>query len=244
MKLRSKKPLVVSVGGMAASGGYYLACAANKIVVEPTSIVGSIGVVGGKFAMGKALEEIGVHAETVAASPDPKKAARATYMSALTPWDDATREKIRASMTSVYDLFLRRIAEGRGAPVATIEPSAEGRIFAGVEAKKRGLVDELGGFQEALKIALDLAKLPEDTPVDVVDDKPALFDLLAGEESDEDAARARSEAAREAGRAALGGLVPSIRELSPEVGTWLGTMAPLLSGERALAAMPFALTIR
>jgi hypothetical protein len=80
--------------------------------------------------------------------------------------------------------------------------------------------------------------------VDVVDDKPALFDLLAGEESDEDAARARSEAAREAGRAALGGLVPSIRELSPEVGTWLGTMAPLLSGERALAAMPFALTIR
>ena len=68
------KPLVVSVGGMAASGGYYLSCAGTKIVAEPTSIVGSIGVVGGKLAIGRALDEIGVHAETIAAAPDPEQA--------------------------------------------------------------------------------------------------------------------------------------------------------------------------
>jgi protease-4 len=243
MKLREKKPVVFSVGSMAASGGYYLACAGNKIVAEPTSIVGSIGVVGGKLAVGKALEEIGVHAETVAASPDPKKAARATYMSPFSRWDEPTRAKVLTSMTAIYDLFLRRIAEGRGVPIEKVQASAEGRIFGGVEAKDRGLIDELGGFHEALKLALDLAKLPDDAPVDVLTDTPGLFDLLGVQEDEEDVARAPGIAIG-AQRAALAGLVPSVHELSPELGTFLGTMAPLLAGERALAAMPFALTIR
>lgn len=244
MKLRAKKPLVVSVGSMAASGGYYMACAADKVVAEPTSIVGSIGVVGGKLAVGKALEEIGVHAETVAASPDPKKAARATYMSALTPWDEPTRVKIHAQMKSIYDLFLKRIAEGRAMPVEKIEGSAEGRIFGGVEAKDRGLVDEVGGFQDALELALALAKLPADTPVDLVGDSPALFDILGVEPQDEEARGEASERAAAVRRAAMAELAPELPKLGPEVQVFLGTMAPLLAGERALAAMPFSLTVR
>jgi protease-4 len=240
MKLRAKKPLVVSVGGMAASGGYYMACAADKVVAESTSIVGSIGVVGGKFALGKALEELGVHAETVSASPDPKKAARATYMSALSPWDEPTRVKIHAQMKAIYDLFVKRIAEGRAMPLEKVEASAEGRIFGGVEAKDRGLVDSIGGFEEALKVALDLAKLPADTPVDLVGDSPALFDLLGVDPQDEEASASR-QAAR---RAALAEILPEFPQLAPELQAFFGTLAPLLAGERTLAAMPFALTIR
>jgi protease-4 len=242
MKLRAKKPLVVSIGGMAASGGYYMACAADKVVAEPTSIVGSIGVVGGKLALGKALEELGVHAETVAASPDPKKAARATYMSVLSAWDEPTKARVFAQMKSIYDLFVKRIAEGRAMPVDKVEASAEGRIFGGVEAKDRGLVDAIGGFEDALKLALDLAKLPSDTPVDLVGDSPALFDLLGvGSEDEDGGASGRAAMAR---RAALAELMPQIPELGPELQGFLGTMAPLLAGERTLAAMPFSLTIR
>ena len=91
-----------------------VAATASKIVAEPTSLIGSIGVVGGKLAVGKALEELGVHAETIAATPDPARAARSSYLSPFTPWDASTREKVRASMTSVYDLFLLRVATGRG----------------------------------------------------------------------------------------------------------------------------------
>jgi protease-4 len=165
MRLRQQKPLVVSIGGMAASGGYYLACAGTKIVAERTSIIGSIGVVGGKFAVGKALADIGINAETVAANPDPQRAARAAYMSALTPWDEPTRARVLASMEAVYDLFLKRITAGRNLPLETIAPSAEGRIFGGVEAAGRSLVDELGGLERAIALARELAELPTDAPV-------------------------------------------------------------------------------
>jgi len=234
MKLRAAKPLVVSVGGMAASGGYYLSCAGTKILAEPTAIVGSIGVVGGKLAVGKSLEEIGVHAETIAANPDPIKAARAAWMSPFTPWDDPTRQRMLSSMTAIYDLFLKRIAEGRGQPVEKIAPSAEGRIFGGVEAKERGLVDELGGLDDALKLALDLAKLPADAPIDVVGDSSGLIELIGGNDD------AESALARSAERV----LVPEWLTGTPELGAFIGSAAPLVTGEKTLAALPFALLLR
>src|SRR6185437_5758479 len=174
----AEKPLVVSVGDMAASGGYYLSCAGTKIVAEPTSIVGSIGVVGGKLALGKALDEIGVHAETIAAAPDPKKAARVGYMSNFASWDEPTRERVLDSMKAVYDLFLRRVAEGRGTTVDAIAPAAEGRIFGGVEAKEHGLVDDVGGLSDAIDLAIKLAGLPKDTPVEIVDEPSGLLEML------------------------------------------------------------------
>jgi len=238
MELRKKKTLVVSVGDMAASGGYYLSCAASKIVAEPTSLLGSIGVVGGKLAVGRALEQIGVHTETVAAAPDPVKAARASYMSSMTPWDDATRDRVRATMISVYDLFLSRVAEGRGTTVDKIAPHAEGRVYGGVEAKERGMVDAIGGLSDAIDLARELAGLPRDTPVDVIDDEPGLLDLL-------DDGPLGGEAAAAAGRAAGEALIPPrVVELAPEATAFLGTFAPLLSGERVVAAMGYGLRVR
>jgi protease-4 len=242
MKLREKKPLVFSIGSMAASGGYYLACTGHEIVAEPTSIIGSIGVVGGKLAIGKALEEFGVHAEIIAAAPDPQKAARSSYQSPFSAWDEPTRRKVLASMTAVYDLFLRRVAEGRGTTVDKIAPSAEGRLWSGAQAKERGLIDEIGGFNDALKLSTKLAGLPEDAPFEVIGDAPALFDLLdSSDPSGEDRAGRIAEGARRAAVEAMS--VPSIADL-PELGSFIGSLAPLLQGEHTLAAMPFGLTIR
>jgi protease-4 len=244
MKLRADKPLVISVGGMAASGGYYLACAGTKIIAEPTSIVGSIGVVTGKFAVGKALAEFGVTTESVATATDPQKAARATYMSPFQGWDEPTKQKVLTSMQSVYDLFLRRISEGRGQPVEKIAESAEGRIFGGVEAKDRGLVDQLGGLTDAIALARDLGHLPEDAPVELVGDPSGLLDFLGGPEgSDDDDARAEAMA-QSARRAATDALLPQMGALVPEVTSFVGSMAPLVSGERTLAAMPYGLMVR
>ncbi|WP_437576977.1 S49 family peptidase [Sorangium sp. So ce887] len=247
MRLREEKPLVVSIGGMAASGGYYLACAGTKVLAEPTSIIGSIGVVGGKFAVGKALAEIGINAETVAANPDPERAARAAYMSALTPWDEPTRARVLASMEAVYDLFLKRITAGRNLPLETIAPSAEGRIFGGVEAQGRSLVDELGGLERAVALARELAKLPADAPVEIEQDDGGLLELLAaGDETGENAARTPDRAAlKERAREAMAGaLLPEWLGVAPEVGTFAAAMAPLLAGERALTVLPFAVTLR
>jgi protease-4 len=242
--LREKKPLVVSIGGMAASGGYYLACAANKVLAEPESIVGSIGVVGGKLTFGDALEQLGVHVETVAAAPDPKKAARATYMSPFSPWDAPTRERVLASMTSVYDLFLSRVAEGRGVTVDKVASSAEGQVFGGVDAKARSLVDELGGFGDAIRVARELAKLPDDAPLQVVGDQAPLFDLFDGDPDDDESERARAAVAAEAQRAAREVVGEPWRALLPEVLTFIGSVRPVVEGERTLVALPFVLSVR
>jgi protease-4 len=239
MQLRAKKPLVVSVGDMAASGGYYLASAANRIFAEPTSIVGSIGVVGGKLAFGPALEHVGVHVEVVGA-PGSRAAERHSYESPLQPWDAATRERVRAEMTAVYDLFLKRVAEGRGTSVDAVASAAEGRIFAGAAAKDQGLVDEWGGIEQAIEHAKKLAKLDENAPVRVEGDTGALFDWF-DDDSPSDDALALHLLGRLAGVPRLGtgpGEAPAAN-----VDTFLGTVAPLASGEKTLAALPFVLLL-
>jgi protease-4 len=243
MELREKKPLVFSVGNMAASGGYYMASTATKIVADPTSLIGSIGVVGGKLAVGKALEEFGVHAETIAASPDPARANRSSYLSPFTPWDNPTREKVRATMTSVYELFLRRVAEGRKTTIAKVAPFAEGRVFGGVEAKERGMIDELGGFEEALTLAQKLGGLPDDAPFEITSDGGGLFGLLeTGDASANGSGDSKAEGA--ARRVAQEALLPEWTGAMPAVGAFVGSLSPLLRGERALAALPFGIVIK
>jgi protease-4 len=248
-RLKADKPLVISVGGMAASGGYYLACTGSRIVAEPTSILGSIGVVGGKLTFGKALDEVGVHVETIPANPDPSKGSRAAYMSPFNAWDDPTKARVLEGMTSVYNLFLKRVAEGRGVTVEKIAPSAEGRVFGGVEAKERGLVDDLGGLTEAIAIARDLASLPKDAPVEIIGDAHGLFDFLDGRGGgggDDDDSRAPIDSAsvgREL-RAAAGDPLGALFQDSPEIGWFVGALSPLTKGEHTLTAMPFGFVVR
>jgi protease-4 len=248
MDLRAKKPLVVSVGSYAASGGYYMACAGTKIFAESTSIVGSIGVVGGKFAVGKTLEQVGIHVETITANEDPNLAARAAYMSMFSGWDEPTRARMLASMTDVYDLFLARISESRGLALDSIAKSAEGQLFGGADAKERGLIDAVGGLREAITAALELSGLPADAPIEAVGAPPGLFGLLSGDESDDEgnpsAALAQRAAAEAVARAAVTSIAPGLSELPPELHTFVASAWPLVRGERTLAALPFALRLR
>jgi protease IV len=241
MRIRAKKPVVVSVGDMAASGGYYLASTGNVIFAEPMSIVGSIGVVGGKLAFGNALEKIGVHAEAFAAKDkDPRATARATYGSPLFAWDDATRERVREGMKSVYDLFLSRVAEGRKLPVDAIAAHAEGRIFSGREGKARGLVDELGGLTAAIAKARELAKLAPDARVEALGGAPTLLEALGGDaDAEESVSSARDDPGGD-----LSAAVAAVGRVVPELVPFAASLAPLASGERVLTAVPYAVVVR
>jgi protease IV len=237
MLVRKAKPLIFSIGDMAASGGYYMACAGNKIVAEKASIVGSIGVVGGKLAIAPALEKHGVHVETIAANPK-SDGHRERLESPFLPWDDATRSRIKASMESIYDLFLERVSKGRKMPLDKVKGFAEGRIFSGDQAKELGMIDELGGLPEAIALAKKEAHMPVEGRVRVVQEEDGLLELLSGDD-DADAVKAwflRPSQSQVAGR--VGGGVPAA--LLP----FIESFQPLLQTERALVALPFVILVR
>ena len=245
MKLRAKKPIVVSVGDMAASGGYYLASTGNEIFAEPTSIVGSIGVVGGKVGLGDALEHIGVHVETFPAKKGDEAAkARAGYESPFVAWDDATRERVRDSMKGIYDLFLQRVSEGRKMPVEKVAASAEGRIFSGVEGKKRGLVDTLGGLGAAIARAKELGGLPSDGLVRVFPATPRFVDLLTGGEGVESQAPPLDLSKADPSMLLTHPLGSWLHETAPELEVFAQSLALLATHDRVVCALPFALVVR
>lgn len=243
MLTRKEKPVIVSIGGMAASGGYYIACAADKIVAAESAIVGSIGVFGGKIVIGGALEKFGITSHTFPANPEPGKGARALYLSPLTPWDDATRERVRESMQRIYDLFVERVAEGRKMPKEKIYATAEGAIFLAQTGKARGLVDEIGGLTRAIALARQAAKLGEAAPVTVEGSGESFLDaLLLGSGADDDeieAAWLRFERRRADAQARFPdqAVLEQLRPFAAVVG-------PLLAGESVVAALPYAITVR
>jgi protease IV len=240
MLMRPEKPIVASVGGMAASGGYYIVSGATKIVADPSSIVGSIGVFGGKVVFGKALSNIGVTSFTFPASPAPGAGERAAHLSPLVPWDDATREKVRVQMQGIYELFLQRVAEGRALPIDKVRATAEGAIFSATVGKERGLVDELGGLSRALDLARELAHLDADTPVVVEGAADNLLETLflgeGAEAGEVEAALARFQERQ----ARFAGQWPGLESLRP----FSATIAPLLAGEAVVAALPYVIEVR
>jgi protease-4 len=141
-RVGAEKPVWVSVGSMAASGGYYTAVGGQKIYVNPTSIVGSIGVVGGKFSMGALYDKLRVH--VVARTRGP----RAGMFSSVEPWDDEQRAFVRQKMTETYDLFTSRVSAGR--PGIDLGQTAEGRLFTGTRAIELGMADKIGSLDVAV----------------------------------------------------------------------------------------------
>jgi protease-4 len=149
---KEKLPLVVSMGDVAASGGYYLACNADKIIAEPTTITGSIGVFGVLPNASKLANNIGVNAEQVSTNQG------ATY-SIFEPMSPAFRSVTKEGVEQVYDTFLKRVSDGRNMTVEAVDKVAQGRVWAGVEALEAGLVDGLGGLEEAIAQAAKLADI-------------------------------------------------------------------------------------
>lgn len=146
------KPVVVSMGNYAASGGYYIAANANRIFAEPNTITGSIGVFGMLPNMNQLGKNIGINAEQV------KTHANANGYSIFEPMDENFKGYVLESIEKTYATFLKRVAEGRNMSTAQVDAMAQGRVWTGMDAKKLGLVDEIGGLEAAIKYAAKLGK--------------------------------------------------------------------------------------
>ena len=154
VKLKAEKPVVVSMGDYAASGGYYISCAADCIVANPTTLTGSIGIFGMVPNMENLLtDKLGLHFDIV-------KTNKLADMGNLTrPFNPAEKEAMQNYINNGYKLFVKRCADGRGMTTEAIEKVAEGRVWTGITAKEIGLVDELGDLDKALEIAAEKAEI-------------------------------------------------------------------------------------
>lgn len=157
------KKVVVSMGGTAASGGYWIASSADRIYALPMTITGSIGVAGGKFVFASLWEKIGVNWGEIQIGEN------ADLYSPNRPYSEDGRNRMNAMMDSIYDAFITRVAEGRKMPVAKVDEVARGRVWIGQAAIGLGLVDEIGTLNDALDHAAVLAGLRSRRDVDIVE---------------------------------------------------------------------------
>jgi protease IV len=150
---RAGKPVVVSMGAVAASGGYYISLSADKIVAEPGTVTGSIGVFTGKMSVNKTLEKIGVKTEQVGVGKN------ALMNSQFAPYTDEQWAKVNAEADTIYADFTGKVAQGRKLPIETVRRIARGRVWSGQDALAQGLVDKLGGFWTAVDAVRTLAHI-------------------------------------------------------------------------------------
>ncbi|MGV0157893.1 signal peptide peptidase SppA [Mycobacterium colombiense] len=199
------KPVVASMGAVAASGGYYIAVAADVIVASPATITGSIGVITGKLVIRDLLERLGVGLDSVRTN------ANADAWSIEAPFTPEQRAHREAEADLVYADFLERVADGRNLTTEAVDRVARGRVWTGADARERGLVDELGGFRTALRRAKILAGLDEDTDVRLVTyPGGSLLDMLRPRASSQPAAASVPDALAALLGRTIGGVLDSV----------------------------------
>ncbi len=176
--VRIKKPIVASMGDVAASGGYYIAMGADRIVAAPDTVTGSIGVVGGKVVLGGLFDKVGVTTEVIA------RGANSGAFSSTTPFSPEERRAMQKMLQAVYRQFVGKAAQGRKMPAGELEKLAQGRVWTGRAALKNGLVDQLGTLGDAVAAARKAAGVKPDEEVDLlILPKPkSFFEQLFGSE--------------------------------------------------------------
>jgi protease-4 len=234
---RAGKPVVASLSDIAASGGYYVAVAADRIVSAPGTLTGSIGVVGGKVAIGPGLEKVGVRTEAVS------KGRNAGWMSMSDPFTDSEREAFLGTMKDVYRLFTTKVAAGRKLDIEKVAALAEGRVFTGRMAKEAGLVDRLGTLDDAVDEARQLAGIAADEKIErmLLPEPRGLFEGLLGAAGGSGAPVARAVATTSARALLLGRIaeLPALAALAGEV-----EALELLASGRPLFMLPARVTVR
>jgi protease-4 len=217
---RKAKPVVISMGDMAASGGYYIAMAGDAIVAQPSTITGSIGVFGGKFTLRGLYDKMGISKEILT------RGRNADLFSEYRPWDDEERAKFRGLMVSFYEDFIRKAAEGRKKTYEEVDFVAQGRVWTGTEALRHGLVDKLGGLDVAIDIARERAKIAKGQEVNlvVVPERKGLLETILERQEEEVGASTTKILPRD------------VREFL----RWVG----FLGDGQLVARLPFDLTIR
>ncbi len=188
--LAAVKPVIASMGDVAASGGYYIASAATEVFASPSTITGSIGVVGGKVVLADAAAKFGIKTERI------ETGKRASLTSPFTPFNDDERQVITKLMQRAYDLFVDRVVTGRKLDRDKVLAAAEGRVWTGSQALKLGLVDQNGGLAAALERAQTVAGLAPGTPVDVFPKPKNLMEMLSEALAEPEAVSLRALARR------------------------------------------------
>jgi len=178
------KPVIVSMGSMAGSGGYYIACPADVIVATPATLTGSIGVLGGKAVTTELTDKIGLGYDAVS------RGEHALMYSTHRPFSDSERDRLEAWLDRIYADFTGKVAESRGMTIDAVHEVAKGRVWTGADAVGLGLIDSLGGFREALAIARERADLPADAPLRPAVSVPPLAKLRPPTSSDDPRAAA------------------------------------------------------
>jgi protease-4 len=174
------KPVVVSMGNAAGSGGYWIAVEGSPIIAEPATLTGSIGVVAGKPNLEALWQRLGVRWDSVRADPD------AGFGSIHRPYTEAERTRLSMVLDTLYADFKSTVAEARKLSPEAVEAAAKGRVWTGSEALRMGLVDRLGGYHEALAAIRETLDLPADAPLALEPFPPVrsrlwqIIDLLGG----------------------------------------------------------------
>ncbi|MDP9172918.1 MAG: signal peptide peptidase SppA [Planctomycetota bacterium] len=173
-RVAKTKPVIISIGSEAASGGYYLASSGEYIFADPTAIVGSIGVVGGKFVTHDLFEKLGLHTESFL------RGRNSDLFSSSTDWTDTQRRQVTGWMHETYDQFTERVMTTRDGKIKDIDAIARGRIFSAKQAKDLGMVDRIGGVKDAIDYAANKVELePGSYDVRVLPPAKTLADVFA-----------------------------------------------------------------
>ena len=212
------KPVVASMGAVAASGGYYVSMGADAIVANPGTITGSIGVLTGKLVVRDLKDRLGVVSDTVRTN------ANADAWSIDAPFTPEQRARREAEADLFYTDFVERVAEGRGLSTEAVDVVARGRVWTGADALERGLVDELGGFRTAVRRAKVLAGLDEDTEVRIVNyPSSSLLDMVRPRASSQPAAASLPDALGALLGRSIAGILDNVEQtLSGASVLWLG----------------------
>ena len=227
-----KKPVTISMGRLAASGGYYISCAGRSITADPATITGSIGVVGGKIVLKGAMDWAGLNIEPV------DRGLHAEMLSSLRPFTDEERDFVRKSMEDVYGVFTSRVTAARGDKVAKLEEVAQGRLFTGIQAKEVGLVDNVGTLNDAVNAAAKTAGIQDNFQVIILPEAKTIMDVLRDSLlSDVRAPLVVSGLKLDALQAMIASLPDEVRGPTERAMRMLQT----LQSERVLMAMPAGL---
>jgi protease-4 len=229
---KAKKPVVVSMGDVAASGGYYIACNANRILAEPSTITGSIGIFAGKPVMKGFYDWIGMSNEYVLRG---KNAGMFRETEQFSPDERAKFQDIISR--AYYDQFVPKVAKGRNKTPEEVNAIGQGRVWMGSQAKENGLVDEFGGLERAIAVAKQLANLPADKDVRrvILPYPRTFFEKLFNQESDDEEARLKLQQQR-----AVFNALPEDMRRAFQYAAMLDKMK---QGD-ALAIMPYELRIK
>jgi len=209
-RVAKKKPLIVSMGNVAGSGGYYVSCAADTIFADETTITASIGVVGGKIVTTGGWDKLGINWSAN------KRGKNAMILSSAEPFNEAERQKIADYMNTVYDIFKEHVTDSRGKKLTKpIDDIAGGRVYTGVQALELGLVDRLGGLDDSIKFAADKAGLG-DYDVRVIPQPLNIFEMLfGGGEGEEYTGVGLRSSLFKPGSPLLETVLPMVRSLDP-----------------------------